>query len=131
VTFIFKNYVYIDSPRGCCRGTCIYRAFIRLTLFPLLFTHSLSPCFPNIQQLTVQCIILYSFIDELFQYFSFSNIFLSLPPKITFFECHVFFIQCLFDIWMTFMINLIYCLFYKQSILLMYCLCGCFSTIIA
>jgi hypothetical protein len=42
---------------------------------PLLLTLSLSPCSPHIQQLTVQCIILYSYIDGLFQYFSFSNIF--------------------------------------------------------
>jgi hypothetical protein len=41
--FIFCNYMYIDSPRGFCLGTS--------------GTHSLSPFSPNIQQLTVQCII--------------------------------------------------------------------------
>jgi hypothetical protein len=45
---------------------CIYPAFFTLTPSPPLLTNSLSPCIPNIQQLTVQYIILYSYIDGLF-----------------------------------------------------------------
>jgi hypothetical protein len=64
---------------------CIYRAFIKC---PPLLTHCLSPCSPNIQQwiqLNIQfnvCIISYSYIDELFQYFSFSNIFFLYPTSL-------------------------------------------------
>jgi hypothetical protein len=54
---------------------CIYHAFIKLT--PPLLTHSLSPHSPNIQPLTVQCIILYSYIDGLFQHFFILYFFLS------------------------------------------------------
>jgi hypothetical protein len=69
---IFK--LYIHSPRGFWLGTSglnIYCALIKLTT-PLL-TLFLSPCSPNIQHVTVQYIILYSYIDGLFQYFSFSK----------------------------------------------------------
>jgi hypothetical protein len=47
----------------------------------LLLIHSLSPHSPNVQQHTVQCIIFYSDIDGLFQYFSFSNIFYTFPTS--------------------------------------------------
>jgi hypothetical protein len=53
--------------------------FIKLTPSPPLLTYSLSLRSPNIQQLTIQCIILYSYIDGFFQYFSFSNIFFLFP----------------------------------------------------
>jgi hypothetical protein len=68
--------VCIDSSRGFCLQACIYHALIISTPH---YLHSLSPCSSNIQQLTVQCIILYSHIDGLFQYFSFSNIFFTSP----------------------------------------------------
>jgi hypothetical protein len=50
--------VHIDNRRGFQLGTSsLYVTyFYQITLlFPLL-THPLSPCSPNIQQLTVQCI---------------------------------------------------------------------------
>jgi hypothetical protein len=59
----------------------IYHAFIKLTPSPPLLTHSQSPCSPNVQQLSVQCIVLYSHIDGLFQGFSFSNIFFLSPTS--------------------------------------------------
>jgi hypothetical protein len=59
---------------------CIYRAFIKLTLSPLTCSFSVT-MLPNIQQHTVQCTILYSYIDGLFQYFSFSNIFFTFPTS--------------------------------------------------
>jgi hypothetical protein len=46
-----------------------------------LLTLSLLPCSHNIQQLKVHYIILFSYIDKLFQYFSFSNIFISSPTS--------------------------------------------------
>jgi hypothetical protein len=54
---------------------CKFWALMKLTLLHRCYTLCLSPYFPNIQQLTEQCIILYSYIDGLFQYFSFSIIF--------------------------------------------------------
>jgi hypothetical protein len=44
---------------------------------PPLLTHFLSPCSPNTQQFTGPWIMFYSYVDGLFQYFSFSNNFLS------------------------------------------------------
>jgi hypothetical protein len=57
----------------------IYCALIKLTHSLPLLTHSLAPRSLNIQQLTVQCITLYSYMDGLFQYFSFFNIFFISP----------------------------------------------------
>jgi hypothetical protein len=58
---------------------CIYCVFIKLTSSPALLTHYLSPCSPNIQQLTVKCIILYSYIESyIFHSLTFSFSFL--PP---------------------------------------------------
>jgi hypothetical protein len=67
--------VYIDSLRESCLGTSgLYiRGFNQIT--HLLFTLSLSPCSTNIQELTVQYVTLYLYINGLFQYFSLSNIF--------------------------------------------------------
>jgi hypothetical protein len=60
--------VYIDSPRGFPLVTSgPYRSY--LTILPPLLTLSLSPCSPNIQQLMVCYIILYSYIDECFNIF--------------------------------------------------------------
>jgi hypothetical protein len=65
--------------QGCFALTlhkCIYHALIRLT--PITF--SLSPLFLIIQQLTVHCVILFSYVHGMFQYFSLSNILLPCPP---------------------------------------------------
>jgi hypothetical protein len=74
--------VYIDSPREFCFGTLgLYiLCFNQINSLPLFLTPPLSPCSGNIQQRTIQCIILYSYIDCLFQCFSFSNIFFISPP---------------------------------------------------
>jgi hypothetical protein len=57
---------------------CINCAFIKITSSPPLLTHSLSP---KSQQFSVQCIMVYSYVDSLFQYFSFSNIFFLSPTS--------------------------------------------------
>jgi hypothetical protein len=64
--------VCIDSRRrGCLRISGLYTLCINLiNIQPLLFT----PCSPNIWQLTVQCTVLYPYINGFFQYFSLSNI---------------------------------------------------------
>jgi hypothetical protein len=54
----------------------IFWDFIKLRSSPLLLTHSLSPYSLNIQHLTIQCSMLYSYIDGLFQYFLFLIIFI-------------------------------------------------------
>jgi hypothetical protein len=79
---LFFN-VYIDNPRGYCHGTSgLYiSCFNQINPLPQLFTNSLSPCCPNIQQLTVQCIMLNSYVYGLFQYFSFSNNFVISPAS--------------------------------------------------
>jgi hypothetical protein len=70
--------LYIDSLRGvdlCMSGQHIW-CFNQINR-PLLILF-LSPCSPNIQQLMVQYVLLHSYVDGLFQYFSFSyNFFLS------------------------------------------------------
>jgi hypothetical protein len=73
-------YVYIGSPRRFHLGTsCLTISFFNwINPFTPLLTLSLSPCSPNIQQLTVWNIVLYSYMDGLFQYFSFSNSFFNL-----------------------------------------------------
>jgi hypothetical protein len=59
---------------------CIYRTLLTLTLFPPLLTHSLSPGSPDIQQLTVQCVILmYRWVVSIFFILTFS---FSLPPPV-------------------------------------------------
>jgi hypothetical protein len=82
--FIFLNWVYIDSPRGVHLGTSdLYISFFnQINSLPLLRTHSLSPCSPNIQQLTVQYIILYSYIMGCFNIFHSLTFSFSLPPLI-------------------------------------------------
>jgi hypothetical protein len=59
---------------------CVRHVLIKFS--SLLLSHSLSSCSPNIQQLAVQYIVLYSYIDQLFQYISFSSIFLPLPSSV-------------------------------------------------
>jgi hypothetical protein len=69
----FKCVVTVQGWFTLVLQAWIYSALIKLS--PPLLTLSLSLCLPNIQQLTVQYIILYSNIDGLFQHYSFSNIF--------------------------------------------------------
>jgi hypothetical protein len=53
--FFIKCILIVQEDFALVLKGFIYCALIKLTS-PLL-THSLSPCYPNIQQLTVQCII--------------------------------------------------------------------------
>jgi hypothetical protein len=80
--FCFSFLVSIDSPRGFCLGTSgLYvSCFNQINPLSLLLTHSLSPCSSNVH-LTVQCIVLYSYINGLSQYFSVSNIFCTSPAS--------------------------------------------------
>jgi hypothetical protein len=64
-SFFFKVYIY--SPREFCFGTSGLYISCFNQINPPLVTDSLSPCSPNIQQLTLQCIILYSYRDGLYQ----------------------------------------------------------------
>jgi hypothetical protein len=74
--------MYTDGPRGGSPRyfSPVYHVLIELT-YPLFITLSLSPCSCNIQQLTIQSIMLCSYIDGLFQYFSLSAIFFSSPAS--------------------------------------------------
>jgi hypothetical protein len=70
----FKCILIVKGGFALVFQACVYPALVKSTL-PLLLTHPLLQFSPNIQKLTVQCTILYSYIDGLFQYFSFFSIF--------------------------------------------------------
>jgi hypothetical protein len=93
-TYLQKRFIFPSCPSlflmKCilivpfCLGTlglCI-SCFNLINPLPPLLTHVLSPCSPNICQLSLQWIILYSYINGLFQYFSLTFSF-SLTPSIT------------------------------------------------
>jgi hypothetical protein len=85
-----KCILIVQGDFSLVLPVCTYHAFSKLIPFSPLLTHSLSPCSPNIHQFAVQCIILYSYIDGLLQYFSFTNIYF-LPPLVppqTILFCH-------------------------------------------
>jgi hypothetical protein len=69
-----KCILIIQGDLALVLQVFMYHVFIKLSSFPPLLTHCLSPYSPNIQQVTIQCIILYSYMHGLFQYFLFSNI---------------------------------------------------------
>jgi hypothetical protein len=77
--FLIKCMLIVQEGYSLVHQDCIYHAFIKLTPSPPLFTHPLSPYSPNIQHLTIQCIVLYSRMCGLFQKFSFSNLFFLSP----------------------------------------------------
>jgi hypothetical protein len=76
--FLIKYILIVQGNFTLVLQVCIYGA---LNSLPSIIYSFLSPFFPNIQQLTIQYIILYSYTDELFQYFSFSNIFFLSPTS--------------------------------------------------
>jgi hypothetical protein len=63
-----KNILIVQGGFTLVLQVGIYCALIKSTPPPLL-THSLSACSPNIQRFTIKCIMLYSHLDGLFQYF--------------------------------------------------------------
>jgi hypothetical protein len=78
-TFL-KCILIVQGGFAVILQACIYHALIKLA--PPLLTLSLSPCSPNVQQLTVQYIMLYSYIDGLFQYFNSVTFSLPLLPPV-------------------------------------------------
>jgi hypothetical protein len=71
-----KNCLFIvQGDFALVLQVCIYCVFMKFNPTPLLLLYFLSACSSNSQQFTVQCKILYSYIDGLFWYFSFFNIF--------------------------------------------------------
>jgi hypothetical protein len=75
VLHFFKCILVVQGGFTLAFRTCINRALIRL---PPLFTLALLPI---IQQLTVHYLTLSSFIDGMFQKFSFSNILFPSPAS--------------------------------------------------
>jgi hypothetical protein len=68
--FLTKCILIVQGGFALVLQVCMYHALIKFTSSTLLLlTHFLSPCSPNIQQLTVKCIILYLYVDGSFQYF--------------------------------------------------------------
>jgi hypothetical protein len=68
--------VYIGSPRGFSLGTsCLLISYFNQMNPPITCSFSITMLPLNIQQLKAQYVILHSYIDRMFQYFSFSNIF--------------------------------------------------------
>jgi hypothetical protein len=78
----FKCILIFQGGFTLAFQTCIYHALIRLHS-PITYSFSITILSqqdpPIIQQLTVHYIILYSYVDGMFQYFSFSNIFFLSP----------------------------------------------------
>jgi hypothetical protein len=73
LNFFFKCILIVQGGFTLVLQACIYRALVKLTTS--LITFSLLPCSRNIQWFMVDYVMLHSCIDDLFQYFSFSNTF--------------------------------------------------------
>jgi hypothetical protein len=63
--FLIKCILVVQGSFALALQVWIYHTLIKLT--PPLLTHSLSSCFPNIGQLTLQCIIfIYKWVLSIF-----------------------------------------------------------------